>query len=221
VNSSKIYRLSVPTLVVTLTCFGCSDKPDKRTDSSDNQAPNAVLSKPAPPATASSTPRPNNNQTLTLTGLTFIAPKEWAAVPIAPGPFAAKAAFRIPGTEADEQCMVRITHYPSMKGKDGMNIDRWASQFRGTDGKPLTQKSGIITKRDIADGKIRLTMAQFDGSMASGMSGTGSLRPDQRLVAAIVDHARGPHFVKITGRVAAMKKASESINAFLLTANIK
>jgi hypothetical protein len=162
-----------------------------------------------------------DDQTLTLTGLTFTVPKDWVVEPIKPGPFAAKAAFRIPGAGSDEPCAVRITHYPSMKGKDDMNIARWASQFRGPNGKSLTHDSGKITKRDMADGKIRLTITQFDGSMASGMSGSGPTQPDQRLVAAIVDHPQGPHFVKVSGSIESMKKVHEAIIAFLLTANVK
>lgn len=227
-----IYRLCTPALFFTIICTGCNDTRDSAADKTSTPTSTAVSNKPPPPSvaieplttpapTASSTPRPSNDQTLTLTGLTFAVPKDWVVQPIAPGPFVAKATFRIPVTGSEERCAVRITHYPGMKGKDDMNIARWASQFRGSDGKPLTRDSGEITKRDIADGKIRLTIVQFTGSMASGMSGSGPAQPDQRLVAAIVDHAQGPHFVKVTGSIESMKKVHESIITFLLTANIK
>lgn len=231
-NPTRIFRLYASAMFVTFCCMGCNDKSDKGADTTSPQVPTALSNKPPPPSTAitpqtvptptaSSTPRPGDDQNLALTGLTFTVPRDWVVKPIAPGPFAAKAAFRIPVTGSDQGCAVRITHYPSMKGKDDMNIDRWASQFRNSDGKPLSRDSGKVSKRDIADGKIRLTIAQFDGSMASGMSGSGSAQPDQRLVAAIVDHAQGPHFVKVTGSIESMKKVHESIIAFLLTAKIK
>ena len=38
------------------------------------------------------------------------------------------------------------------------------------------------------------------------------------MIAAIVDHPQGPHFVKITGGVATMKRWEESIDAFLKSA---
>lgn len=231
-SPTKICCLCLSALFVTLTCFGCNDQSDRGADTTNPQASTAVPNKPPPPSTAlapstapaptaSSTPRPSDDQTLTLTGLRFTVPKDWVVEPIAPSPFAAKAAFRIPGAGSEQPCAVRITHYPGMKGKDDMNIARWASQFRGSDGNPLTRDSGKITKRDLANGKIRVTIVQFTGSMASGMSGSGAVQPDQRLVAAIVDHPQGPHFVKVTGNIESMKKVHESIIAFLLTANIK
>ena len=227
-----IHRLCASVVLATLACSGCDDTRDNAADTTTPQASPAVSSAPrpatpttmppSPPAqTASSTPQLADDQTLTLTGLTFTVPKDWTVEPIKPGPFAAKAAFRIPGVGSEGPCAVRITHYPGMKGKDDMNISRWASQFRGPDGKPLTRDSGEISKRDVADGKIRVTMVQFTGSMASGMSGSGPTQPDQRLVAAIVDHARGPHFVKVSGSVESMKKANDSIVAFMHSAGIK
>jgi len=231
-KSTMNHCLCAAAVLVTLTCSGCDDTRDDAADTTKSQAPPAVSNAPRPATptteppntpthTASSTPHLADDQTLTLTGLTFTVPKDWAVEPITPGPFAAKAAFNIPGAGSEGPCAVRITHYPGMKGKDDMNIDRWASQFRGPDGKPLTRDTGVITKRDVADGKIRVTMVQFTGSMASGMSGSGPIQPDQRLVAAIVDHARGPHFVKVSGSVESMKKANDSIVGFLHSADIK
>jgi hypothetical protein len=40
------------------------------------------------------------------------------------------------------------------------------------------------------------------------------------MIAAIVDHPKGPHFVKATGGIPSMKQAEEAIFAFLKSAKV-
>ena len=132
---------------------------------------------------------------------------------------APKAGFQVanPGDEA-AVCEVRVTHYREMKGKDEMNIRRWVMQVAKPDGTPSAPKDAAITETDLGD--VKLTVVQLDGAIGASMRGGGSATPGQRLVAAIVDHPKGPHFVKITGPVKAMEGHKAAINASLRSAKV-
>jgi hypothetical protein len=160
---------------------------------------------------------------LALEGLTMTVPAAWASRPIKPGPMAPKAVFGIPGPGGEAaECTVRITHFPNMKKLENMerqNIDRWISQVVRADGHPSTRDDAKIEKHDL--GAIRLTTVDLTGTVMMGMRGMGAGSPNHRMIAAIVDHPQGPHFVKATGPAAPMDAAEDAILAFLKSAKVK
>lgn len=231
------YSIFVGALAAAVICAGCKKSSQHEASEAASSVSTQQRSKPAeqtapksaetsttqptqeePPAT-STTADPKGKRVLTLKGITLNVPEHWKVEPISAGPFAAKAAFRIPGEDSSGDCVVRVTHYPSMKGKDDLNIDRWASQFRLADGSPATRRNAMITTSTHPKGTIELTTVELQGAMASGMGGSGATIPDQRLIAAILDHANGPHFIKVTGSIEAMALAQDSIDDFMLSAN--
>lgn len=154
---------------------------------------------------------------LALTGITFTVPASWKAQEIQAGPMAPKAVFHIPEQKAGEgEGVVRITHYPEMKGKDDMNIDRWIGQVANAEGKPATRAEAKIEKIELQN--IRVTMVDLSGSVKMTMRDSG--KPDHRMIAAIVDHPKGPHFVVAAGPASAMKTWSTDIVAFLKSAKV-
>lgn len=154
---------------------------------------------------------------LALTGVTFTVPAAWKSQEIPAGPMAPKAVFHIPEQKAGEgEGVVRITHYPEMKGKDDMNIDRWVSQVSNAEGKPAARADAKIEKIEM--GNIRLTIVDLTGSVKMTMRDTG--KPDHRMIAAIVDHPKGPHFVVAGGPTGAMKTWSTDILSFLKSAQV-
>lgn len=230
------FEIVTVALLIPLVSTGC-EKGGEPAESARNAPASEPASQPAPaavpaptpsesrsalpsghPPMATATPEIGEDGLLKLTGLTMKVPETWEVEPIAPGPFAAKAAFRIPAGENGETCSVRVTHYPNMKGKNDMNIERWASQIIKPDGTPATKDSAMITISSNAEGTIELTMVEIEGSLRSGMQASGPVVPNQRLMAGILDHDQGPHFVKITGSIEAMTKVDESIGAFILSA---
>jgi len=186
----------------------------------------AIAQTPQPqvPAKPTETPKPveppAKGTALKLTGLTMTAPQEWVAEKIEPMPMGPKAFYRIPKLDAAGQDgMVRITHFPEMKGKDknDANIDRWLGQVKKPDGTPLARSDAKITITEI--GSIRLTVVDMSGSVKLTMSDTAE--PNQRMIAAIVDHPQGPHFVVTVGPAASMEKWAAQIDAFLKSAKVE
>lgn len=200
-------------------------------DQSDTQAPpqaTPAKAKPAskpPQATMAkaneNTPESSDEQTLALTGIQFDVPPGWQQEPAPASPMGPKAVFILTPAEGDkEECSVRITYFPGMKGKDNMNIDRWLNQVKHEDGSPSTRADAQIEIFKL--GQVQVTMVDVHGSISSGMGmgGQGKDMPNQRLIAAIVDHPQGPHFVKALGDVASMEKWQASIEAFLKSAHV-
>lgn len=197
-------------------------KPAKPTPAKSTPVPTTAPEKkgetaaPAPagtPAKATST-----GAQLVLTGLTMTAPEGWVAEPAKPGS-STIAVYRLPKAEVDTGgCFVRITHFPKMKGMDEMNINRWLSQLKRPDGQPSTREDAKIKVQEM--GPVRLTTVDLTGTVMRAKDGKGGASPDYRMIAAIVDHPEGPHFVKATGGIASMKQAEGAILAFLKSAKV-
>lgn len=189
-----------------------------------SQCAQAQTAQPAPPAKpvepAKPVAPPAKGTPLKLTGLTLTVPEGWVEEKVEPNPMGPKAVYRIPKFDATgEDGMVRITHYPNMKGKDkdDMNIDRWLGQVTKPDGQPLTRADAKITTTET--GPVRLTVVDMSGSVKMTMRDTA--KPNQRMIAAIVDHPQGPHFIVSAGPVASMEKWAAQIDAFLKSAKVE
>ena len=157
---------------------------------------------------------------LSLTGLTMAPPAAWVRESVSAGSLAPKAAFSLPPVEGDpHKCTVRITHYPNMKGMPGiddLNVNRWLRQVTKVDGSPYTRDQAKIEVTEF--GHVRLTILDLSGTVSTGMGPAASKLPDHRMIAAILDHPRGPHFVKAVGGLPTMQKWRDTILAFLKSA---
>ncbi len=180
----------------------------------DNSSPVATIHTQGP---ATGAPEPSDNEadageTLRLSGLTMTVPEGWVPLPVREGPMAAKSAFALPRADGDEEDgMVRITYFPKMKGMDERNIDRWVAQVQRSDGTGSTRDDADI--KVIEAGNVRLTLVDLSGTVKATMR--AAPKPNGRLIAAIVDHPRGPHFVVASGGAKTMKKWERAIRAFL------
>lgn len=195
---------------------------DKQTGGSTSQ-PDSTPPASASPNQASPSPADapqgagGGGQVLKLEGLTLTVPDGWQRGEIAPGPFAAVAVFQLAQSGADEgSAQVRITHYPGMKGKDDLNIQRWLGQVVKDDGSPYSLDEANLKISE--NGNVRIKMIDLTGSVKATMRATP--RPNSRMIAAIVDHPDGPHFVVATGGVATMKKWEAAIRLFLKSATV-
>jgi hypothetical protein len=135
-----------------------------------------------------------------------------------PGPLAPKAVYRLPKAEGDTaDGMVRVTHFPGMKGMDEANINRWVGQVKRPDGTPSTRDDAKVSTVEL--GPVRLTVVDVGGTVkmdAPAPHGAGM--SNQRMIAAIVDHPKGPHFVKAFGPAATIEKWQEAVQSFLRSA---
>jgi len=230
----KNWKLTRP-FVAVLTGFafvaGCEKEETTPKKTATNEqatqptaaAPKAVAPDATPPSKpATTTPSGESGKAaptaggskLELDGLTFTVPAGWQPADAGSGMFAAKAAFSLPKADGDDEGVsVRITQYPEMKGKDDLNVSRWLAQVRRPDGTPYTKENAHI--RVTESGNIRLTVVDLAGSISTDMMGGGEAKPNQRMIAAIIDHPKGPHMIKATGDAASIAKWEASIDAFL------
>ena len=160
----------------------------------------------------------SGDDVLKLTGVTMRRPEGWGSVTVSKGQFASKTIIRLPKVAGDaEDATVEMTHFPGMKGKDDLNINRWLATVTRSDGSPHTRETAKL--KIIEQGHVRLTVLDLSGTVKTSMFGSGGGSPDHRMIAAIVDHPKGPHFVKVVGPAATMEKWADSIDAFLRSAN--
>jgi hypothetical protein len=164
---------------------------------------------------------------VTLTGLSFSLPVGW--VRENPGmnqsapSMSRKAQFRLAKTDDEPQdAIVAITHFPRMKGPemDRMNIARWTGQFSQPDGK-RTEEVSTLTQWE--SGGVKVTLVDIPGTMTGGggpMMGGGPAKKNFRMLAAIVDHPKGPHFIKVTGPANVVERYKASVVAFLKSAKV-
>ena len=233
--SRRLPIVAAVSLCTVLSLAGCDEGAEVGKNAGGQGAqpakPDAESPKPPPSDGATSgspskSKTPTTNQAakgsgskLALTGLTMSIPAGWIQETAKPGPMAPKAVFKLPVVEGDPTGgSVRITHYPGMKGMDRQNIDRWISQVRQPNGQPSTRENATMTVKD--QGAVRLTIVDITGSVDTSMGAQTEGKVNHRLIAAIVDHPKGPHFVKASGGVECMKKWEASILAFLESARV-
>ncbi|MFQ5461104.1 MAG: hypothetical protein ACE5E5_00590 [Phycisphaerae bacterium] len=169
----------------------------------------------APPSAPAAAAGAKGN-VLTHGGISFTVPAGWVPQVVEPGPLAAKASYKLTGDGAG--CTVRVTHYPNMRGREGMddfNIKRWVSQVKKPDGSPMTRADARIENINL--GAVQVILVDLEGTISAGMSG-GAAASGRRMINAIVKHANGPHFVKAIGPSAAMAKSADAIKAFIKSA---
>jgi hypothetical protein len=124
------------------------------------------------------------------------------------------AQFQLPAVSgADAELIV---YYFGDKGAGGVqeNIDRWLSQFKQPDGK---------TSREVA----KIEQAKFAGADGSLVSVSGRYvapatpggepldKPDQALLAAIVQSPQGPYYFRLIGGEAAVAAHAPKFRALL------
>jgi len=177
--------------------------------------PSAAPAKSANPATSPDAGKDQaSGQSFSHGGLVMAVPAGWTSQAVGDTPMGPVAVYTLPSEPGEtEPCSVRITHYPNMKGKDDVNIDRWVGQVTCEGGRPCKKEDAKIEVREL--GPVRVTVVDLSGAVSAGMGTTAPPTPNQRLITAIVDHPAGPHFVKALGATEAMKRHEAAIREFL------
>ena len=85
--------------------------------------------------------------------------------------------------------------------------------FTQPDGK-ATKDVAIVENFDL--GEVKVLLADISGTTTI----EGAATPDRRMLSAIVNHPRGPHFVKVLGPAKTVGKWRESVVAYLKSAEI-
>ena len=81
-------------------------------------------------------------------------------------------------------------------GSAAANAERWASQFTGADGKPVQPKIATLSVQGMA-----ATVVELNGSYARGvgMGPIGAPKPDQTLLAAVIETPEGNVIIQLHG----------------------
>jgi hypothetical protein len=143
----------------------------------------------------------------------FSRPADWKWVQ----PISAmrKAQLQVPGKDGGKPA--DITFFFFGEGNGGgiePNVQRWFGQFAG---KPEANK----VETENFDG-VKVTIVSTEGTMkASPMAGIAEEQPDAALLGAIVEHAEGAVFVKMTGPAALVKGSRDKFLALVKSATGK
>lgn len=143
----------------------------------------------------------------TVSAFTFTLPEGWKQVEVK-SPMR-KAQLEVPGKEGGKPAEITFFHFGEGQGGDVQgNVQRWFAQFEG--GKEA-EKSETVEA-----GGVKITFVSTKGTMkASPMSGVNEAQPDFALRGAILDHAEGAVFIKLTGPSALVKDSEEKFLALV------
>ena len=147
--------------------------------------------------------------------LTFTAPPAWHTRPAASSMRVAE--FVIPRTAGDTEDAELIVYYFGAQGGGGVqaNIERWIGQMQQPAGAPATD-DGKTESRTING--LKVSSVDVSGTYVAEVRPGASEhfnKPDFRLLAAVVETARGPYYIKLTGPSRTVAAAVPAYEAFL------
>ena len=161
-------------------------------------------------AEESATPAATQQQVRFL-GLQTTLPSDWRRVE--PSSSMRLAQFVVPGHERGQSAELVFYYFGvGQGGTPKANIARWRSQFRGTDGAPSTPE---VTRFDVSE--MPVTRVKLNGSYARGIGagpgGTG--KPNQTLLAALVQTPRGQVTIQLHGDTPLISKFEPDFDRML------
>jgi hypothetical protein len=145
---------------------------------------------------------------LEFLGLAGPIPGTWQSE--APASSMRLAQFRLPG---DPHAQLVVYYFGQGQGGSAeLNIARWASQFSTAEGNTVQP-----VVRLVRDAGPRVTLVRLHGTYRRGVGAAAGAvaRPDQTLLAAIVETPRGNAFVQVFGERATVDLHDEAFEAFL------
>ena len=176
--------------------------------SSDASAPaaSATPASPPPPAEAAG-------------DLQFEKAPAWKATPVRSA--MRRAQYLLQKVESDsDDAEVVVFYFGRGEGGPVMeNLKRWKGQFSSAEGTPLPEDAG--KQETLEANGFKVSLLDISGSyVAAAMAGVGDtkLRPNYRMLAAIIETPQGPWFVKATGPAATMAANQDAIRKFILSA---
>ncbi|MDO8892234.1 MAG: hypothetical protein Q8N54_01945 [Sulfurimicrobium sp.] len=166
----------------------------------------------APAFSAESAPSVQSTVKLAFIGLEAHVPAAWTMVPPATDKRLAQFKISTPG----EGMTAEVIVYYFGKGEGGTaeaNIERWQGQFVATENKPVLPP---VVSRFQSNG-MAVTTAELHGAYARGI-GVGPVgvpKPDQTLLAAVVETPEGNLIIQLHGKAASVSTQKEAFLAFV------
>jgi hypothetical protein len=148
-------------------------------------------------------------------GFTYSAPPSWKTVATTSSMRVAQ--FALPRAAGDAQDGELVVYYfGGSGGTVDANIERWLGQMQQPDGRP----SSAVAKREKRSiNGLTVTLVDVSGTYIAEIAPGSPQRHNSanfRLRAAVVETAKGPYFIKLTGpakTIAAHEKAFEQFLA--------
>jgi hypothetical protein len=146
--------------------------------------------------------------------LTYVAPDGWKPRPAASAMRLAE--FVLPKAQGDPDDADVIVYFFGGQGGDvEANITRWIGQMQ----QPTGKKSTDVAKRTSRTvNGMSLTMVDVAGTYTAEMSPGASEhynKPGYRMIAAVLQTPKGPHFIKLVGPARTADKWKASFDTFL------
>lgn len=133
---------------------------------------------------------------------TAVVPADWTEKPSTSSMRAAQ--FQLPAPGGGEAEVIVYYFGASGAGNVQANIDRWLSQFKQPDGKPSSEVAKI-EKAEVAGQEATFVSVSGRYVAPAMPGGEPSDKPDQALLAAIVQSPRGPYYFRLIGSRAAVE----------------
>lgn len=165
----------------------------------------------APSIGAEAAPSAQATVKLAFIGLEAHAPATWTMVPPASDKRLAQFKITTPGEGMTAEAIV----YYFGKGGGGTaeaNIERWQGQFIGSGNHPVTPVVNRFQSNDMA-----VTTAELHGAYARGIGigPVGVPKPDQTLLAAVVETPEGNLIIQLHGKETSVSAQKEAFLAFV------
>ena len=152
--------------------------------------------------------------------LGFDAPKEWTVLPSTSSMRVAQYALaRVAGDSEDAELIVY--YFGGTGGSVDANLDRWLGQVEQPDGKP---SKAVAKTTTMTSNGLQITVLDVSGryiAETSPGSNTRLNKPGFRMKAAVIETAKGPYFVKLTGPAKTVERWDASFAGFLKSAHLK
>ena len=153
-------------------------------------------------------------------GLGFDGSKEWVTQP---SPSSMRVAqYSVPRATGDaEDAELIVYYFGGSGGSVEANLDRWLGQMEQPDGRP----SKAVAKTSALDANgLKITVLDVSGRYVAEMTPGSPQRhnkPGFRMKAAVIETAKGPYFVKLTGPAKTVERWDASFAGFLKSARFK
>lgn len=214
-------------LVVAVLAFGACEKDKEFEAVNAVKAPDEAVAKSNDPGVKEMPKIPDAKKPVSPAGtvrfnspaefgakgpLRWSAPEGWTG--IKPASSMRLAEYTVPGGEGKEPSTMTVFYFGRGQGGDvEMNINRWVGQFTTEAGESAKDQA----KRDkkTVDG-MAVHLVDVSGTFNAGMAG-GNLppKPNQRMMAAIVESDAGRFFFKLVGPIDGVSAQETNFNTFV------
>jgi hypothetical protein len=150
----------------------------------------------------------------TLVGIAFTVPGDWKPSVIHKTDDTLQASYDLPRNEGVPGRASLVVHVqPEVKGKAKETIVQWYAKMKQAAG--AKEVGPTITEDTTADG-IKITMGDMVGTMEGRKSGANEGQPvTMRMITAVIEDAKGPHTIRVTGPQPLIDASADRILAFI------